>query len=342
MDNELSRGDIEEMIKCLRFKYPRIDVQVTLSSFEIGLDSDLLVLCRLRRYSGNPNKIYSPKWYKPKLEGWIIVVAMHDSDELMAMKRVRVQRSWRTTKIKVHIPETVREIPGYDERKKEIIFDVYILSDAYLGLDQFYTITCNLDIHRQSREIRGYGGSKFEKSSKARRAMYDDDDDASSVTSAMTFASRKEQRENRKRERDRKFGRNPKPINEADLEYKDDLMDDPLFNLETADDLIGLKNAVSSSSGSDDNDIQHQEHKTQMTRARSVLSGATFDTTLLDPRNRPQENVNLYGTAAPSDGTNLGDRIEIDFDDLRSVVTDITDSDAQTVMTNVSNIKRWD
>ena len=101
MDNELSGGDIEEMIKCLRFKYPRIDAQVTLSTFEVGLDSDLLVLCRLRRYSGNPNRIYSPKWYKPKLEGWIIVVALHDSEKMMAMKRVRVQRSWRTTKIKV-------------------------------------------------------------------------------------------------------------------------------------------------------------------------------------------------------------------------------------------------
>lgn len=119
-------------------------------------------------------------------------------------------------------------------------------------------------------------------------------------------------------------------------------MDDPLFNLETADDLIGLKQAVSSSSGSDENDVHHEEHKTQMTRPRSVLSGATFDTTLLDPRNRPQENPDLYGMVEQRSEIGLGDRIEIDFDDLQSVVTDITDSDAQTVMSNMTNIKRWD
>merc|ERR1712083_567365 len=119
-------------------------------------------------------------------------------------------------------------------------------------------------------------------------------------------------------------------INRADLEYKDDLAEDPMFNLETADDVIMLKEAAAAGK------------QVTQTRAHSVLSGATFDTQFLDPRNRPSERASVPRAELNDNDfyeRQMGqipsnERIEIDFDDLRSVVTDITDSDAQTVMTN--------
>mmetsp|Transcript_64444 Transcript_64444/g.57921 ORF Transcript_64444/g.57921 Transcript_64444/m.57921 type:complete len:104 (-) Transcript_64444:3-314(-) len=65
----------------------------------------------------------------------------------------------------------------------------------------------------------------------------------------------------------------------------------------------------------------------------SVLSGATFDTALLDPRNRGQLGSNINDDARS---------IQIDFDDLRSVITDITDDDAQSILTQQTIIKKWD
>ena len=293
-DEELTPEDISSIIKTIRFKYPRIDVQVTLSAFEIGLDSDLLVLCRLRRYSGNPNKIYSPKWYKPKLEGWIIVIALHSSNKLLAMKRCRVQTQWRTTKIKVTTPANSSDIPDYDEEKKKILFDVYIMSDAYLGLDQFYTISCNLDILQQPREIGGFGRSKFEAAAKTKRRLYDDD--TSSIASSTLLSERMEE-------------------------------NDPFLNIETTNDLIGLKQEVNGNNNDEKSLLKGGSY------AQSVLSGATFDTSLLDLRNRPESMEFVDANS-----------IQIDFDDLRSVVTDITDNDedARSILTQATSIKKWD
>merc|ERR1712048_193363 len=102
---------------------------------------------------------------------------------------------------------------------------------------------------------------------------------------------------------------------------------DPFLNIETTNDLIGLKQQAQAVSG---NQLQGGSY------AQSVLSGATFDTSLLDQRNRPQR----FG----SDGVVDASTIEIDFDDLRSAVTDITDNDtdAQTILSNATNIQKWD
>lgn len=348
-DEELADEDIDDIMKCIRYKYPRIDVQITLSSFDIGLDSDLMVLCRLKRYSGNPNKIYSPKWYKPKLEGWIIVISLHNSEKLLAVKRVRISRQWKTTRIKIHTPSNVEEIPDYNEEEKTLLLDVYIMSDAYLGLDQFYTVSCNLDIYQQRKQIGGPQRSKFDQAKRRFSKRYQDDD-VSSIATSTAFSSRLT---NMNDNNDEKV-----------VESK---QDDPFFNLETADDLLDLKAAISGSSGSGSGGNDTAEYEEEMKQSQleyrsyaqsaggqsrggqsgityisgvhgqsgqvyddvTVLSGATFDTQLLDPRNRPQ----------------IDDRastIQIDFDDLRSVVTDITDDDAQSILTQQTIIKKWD
>eukprot|EP01084_Bolivina_argentea_P282140 482902_1 len=222
-DNELNSDDISQIISTLRYKYPRIDIQITLSTFNIGLNCDLFVLCKLRRYSGNPNKIYSPKWYKPKLEGWIIIISLHNSEKLLAIKRCRISKKWKTTRIKIHIPKNINEIPNYNENDKTILFDIYIMSDAYLGLDQFYTISANLDTYKKSIAIASNREripvSKFENAKRKFYNRYNDNEDDNS--SIVTFSSRLNNNNN----------------NESKQEY----IDDPLFNLETTDDLIGLK-----------------------------------------------------------------------------------------------------
>merc|ERR1739845_175090 len=93
----------------------------------------------------------------------------------------------------------------------------YVLSDAYLGLDQFYTISCNLDILQQPREIGGYRGSKFEKMKK--RAL--NDDDMISLAASSVYSERM---------------------------AMDDTAD-PFLNIETTNDLIGLKQQAQAVNG---------------------------------------------------------------------------------------------
>ena len=71
---------------------------------------------------------YAPHFPKTKDEGWWIIIGEVDTGELLALKRVGIIRNKTTVSLAISPPESpVRKI-----------YTVYLISDAYLGLDQQY------------------------------------------------------------------------------------------------------------------------------------------------------------------------------------------------------------
>jgi activating signal cointegrator complex subunit 3 len=72
---------------------------------------------------GSP-KPYTPRFPKPKDEGWWVIIGDLAKQELMAMRRVKIKRE---SKIELIVPDT-----------KDTTLTVFLLSDCYLGIDQQY------------------------------------------------------------------------------------------------------------------------------------------------------------------------------------------------------------
>ena len=82
-------------------------------------------------FSQRPDyKVHAPKFPKVKDEGWILVLGEIDSADVIALKRVGLIRRHQKVSLAFYTPEEVG-------RK---IYTLYVMSDAYLGLDQQYEI----------------------------------------------------------------------------------------------------------------------------------------------------------------------------------------------------------
>ncbi|KAK3773312.1 hypothetical protein RRG08_023199 [Elysia crispata] len=78
-------------------------------------------------------KAHAPRFPKPKDEGWILVVGDIEAKEVLALKRVSPLRGGaRGTRAQIALltPPT----PG------RVVYTLYLLSDAYLGLDQQFDL----------------------------------------------------------------------------------------------------------------------------------------------------------------------------------------------------------
>jgi activating signal cointegrator complex subunit 3 len=69
------------------------------------------------------SKAFAPHFPKPKMAGWWLV--MGEEDELLALKRVRLDRGRTTAELSFEAPEE----PG------EHVWSVLLVSDSYIGLD---------------------------------------------------------------------------------------------------------------------------------------------------------------------------------------------------------------
>jgi len=69
---------------------------------------------------------YAPRFPKPKDEGWFLTLGLTDQQELLALKRIVIQRNKCSQQLGFSTPER----PG------RIILSLYFLSDCYVGLDQ--------------------------------------------------------------------------------------------------------------------------------------------------------------------------------------------------------------
>jgi len=80
-------------------------------------------------YRGKTIYAQTPRYPKPKLEGWFIIIGNAETGELLALKKLsQFNTKSKTEMIFFEVPET------------KSILTVYIISDSYLGLDQTYDI----------------------------------------------------------------------------------------------------------------------------------------------------------------------------------------------------------
>uniref|UniRef100_UPI00358EF322 activating signal cointegrator 1 complex subunit 3 isoform X2 n=1 Tax=Myxine glutinosa TaxID=7769 RepID=UPI00358EF322 len=79
----------------------------------------------------------TPRFPKQKDEGWILVVGLPDSRELVALKRIGALRGGRgSVTLSFSTPET----------EGRCIYTVYVMSDSYLGLDQQYDLHADVSL----------------------------------------------------------------------------------------------------------------------------------------------------------------------------------------------------
>ncbi|RUS90749.1 hypothetical protein EGW08_001460, partial [Elysia chlorotica] len=98
----------------------------------VHADQEYVLNISLRRLN-KPQKAHSPRFSKPKDEGWILMVGDPEARELLALKRVGPLRGGaKGTRAQIALltPPT----PG------RVVYTLYLLSDAYLGLDQQYDL----------------------------------------------------------------------------------------------------------------------------------------------------------------------------------------------------------
>mmetsp|Transcript_16138 Transcript_16138/g.17948 ORF Transcript_16138/g.17948 Transcript_16138/m.17948 type:complete len:210 (-) Transcript_16138:40-669(-) len=109
---------------------PVIDMNVRFNKRTVEPDEECKIDIYFKRRSKRPTKgIYAPKFPKIKEEAWWVVLGDTEDGELLALKRVAMQGNSRTSVI-FDAPED----PG------EYTYQVYFLSDSYIGLDQQYPI----------------------------------------------------------------------------------------------------------------------------------------------------------------------------------------------------------
>merc|ERR550539_507179 len=82
---------------------------------------------------GDSRRAFAPKFPKPKDEGWFLVLGSVEENELLALKRAGLPKGGgggAQHQVTFFTPET----PG------RVVYTLYIMSDAYLGLDQEYDL----------------------------------------------------------------------------------------------------------------------------------------------------------------------------------------------------------
>lgn len=80
------------------------------------------------------SKAHAPRFPKPKDEGWFLIIGDIENREVVALKRVGYLRGASRQSLAIYTPET----PG------RVIYTLYLMSDAYLGLDQQYDICLDI------------------------------------------------------------------------------------------------------------------------------------------------------------------------------------------------------
>ncbi|KAG0472873.1 hypothetical protein HPP92_014730 [Vanilla planifolia] len=143
MDDEERRELLQmtdsQMLDIARFcnRFPNIDMTYEVldaDDIQPGEDATLLVtLERDLEGRSEVGPVDAPRFPKPKEEGWWLVVGDSSNNQLLAIKRVSLQRR---AKVKL-----VFAVPK-DVGKKSLV--IYFMCDSYLGCDQEYNFTVDV------------------------------------------------------------------------------------------------------------------------------------------------------------------------------------------------------
>eukprot|EP00095_Tigriopus_kingsejongensis_P005309 maker-scaffold337_size202799-snap-gene-1.20 protein:Tk05309 transcript:maker-scaffold337_size202799-snap-gene-1.20-mRNA-1 annotation:"activating signal cointegrator 1 complex subunit 3" len=155
--DELNAQEILEIMEGLD-RYPKIRPNIVLSSIggeihdipgntgsgpnwiKVGMDREFTLAIEMKRMNRlhRDGKAFAPKFPKPKDEGWFLVLGCIDNKELVALKRAgssgRGFKPARQNQLTFFTPD----------QAGKVIYTLFIMSDAYLGLDQQYDI--HLDV----------------------------------------------------------------------------------------------------------------------------------------------------------------------------------------------------
>jgi len=134
---------------------------------KVKSDTDYTLCLQLHQFSSATNKkknqinvasgkAYAPRFPKPKDEGWFLLLGDLESQDLLALKRLGGLKSSGANNHQLTFTTPFIDSPevmghqigsltgGYSKR---IILTLYIISDAYLGLDQQYDLKLEVINH---------------------------------------------------------------------------------------------------------------------------------------------------------------------------------------------------
>jgi pre-mRNA-splicing helicase BRR2 len=135
---ELLQMSDEQLLDIARFcnRFPNIDMTYeVLDSDKARAGRDMMLQVTLERDLEGRTEVGpvdAPRYPKAKEEGWWLVVGDTKTNQLLAIKRVSLQRK---SKVKL-------EFTPADAGKKT--YTLYFMCDSYLGCDQEYTFTIDV------------------------------------------------------------------------------------------------------------------------------------------------------------------------------------------------------
>ena len=122
--NSIKEKQITELHQLLR-TLPNLRIRASAPAGVLAPGSESVVTVDLEALNhGSRRNAYAPRFPKPKMAGWWLV--MGEEDELLALKRVRLDRGRTTCELQFAAPDE----PG------EYVWSVLCVSDSYIGLDQ--------------------------------------------------------------------------------------------------------------------------------------------------------------------------------------------------------------
>ena len=136
---ELLQMDDSKLHDIARFcnRFPNIDMTYdVLDSEDIRPGDKVTLQIALERELEGRSEVGpvdAPRYPKAKEEGWWLVVGDTNSNQLLAIKRVALQR-----KAKVKLDFDAPAEPGQET------YTIYFMCDSYLGCDQEYQFTINV------------------------------------------------------------------------------------------------------------------------------------------------------------------------------------------------------
>jgi len=112
--------------------YPNIEMTYeVLEPDEVAVGTTVSVKVVLEREVDGDYKVapvHAPYYSKPKDEGWWLVVANVESNELLSIKRINMSRAKMTAQLEFDAPGEAGEVE----------LTLYFMSDSYTGCDQEY------------------------------------------------------------------------------------------------------------------------------------------------------------------------------------------------------------
>jgi len=128
---QLSNSQLQDIIEFLK-RFPNVDMAYEVrEGDDISAGDNVTVQVTLERDMTNSlsevGPVHAPRFPKPKEEGWWLVIGDSSTNQLLAIKRVALQKRAR---VKLEF-----SAPAEAGRKDYMI---YLMSDSYLGCDQEY------------------------------------------------------------------------------------------------------------------------------------------------------------------------------------------------------------